>query len=64
MFNGITSQMSNWIGKKQEDVEETVPSPKTEQPEDFIEKKVDLRWVHNIICTFIISINCIIIYYA
>jgi len=46
MFNGITSQMSNWIGKKQEDVEETVPSPKTEQPdEDFTEKKVDLRYV-------------------
>lgn len=44
MFNGITSQMSNWIGKKQEDVEETVPSPKTEQPEqDYIEKKEDLR---------------------
>jgi len=39
MFNGITSQMSNWIGKKQEDLEETVPSPKTEQPDDFIEKK-------------------------
>ncbi|VVC35521.1 Hypothetical protein CINCED_3A024913 [Cinara cedri] len=42
MFNGITSQMSSWIGKKQEDVEETVPSPKTEMPEDFIDKKVDL----------------------
>lgn len=43
MFNGITSQMSSWIGKKQEDVEETVPSPKTEQPEEYIEKKEDLR---------------------
>lgn len=43
MFNGITSQMSSWIGKKQEDVEETVPSPKTEMPEDLIDKKVDLR---------------------
>ncbi|KAL5242446.1 hypothetical protein ACI65C_009856 [Semiaphis heraclei] len=42
MFNGITSQMSSWIGKKQEDVEETVPSPKTEQPEEYIEKKEDL----------------------
>lgn len=45
MFNGITSQVSNWIGKKQEDAEETVPSPKTERPdEDFIDKKVDLRY--------------------
>jgi len=43
MFNGITNQVSSWIGKKQEDVEETVPSPKTEQPEEFIEKKEDLR---------------------
>lgn len=44
MFNGITNQMSNWIGKKQEDVEETVPSPKTELPEEYnIEKKEDLR---------------------
>lgn len=44
MFNGITSQMSSWIGKKQEDVEETVPSPKTELPEEYnIEKKEDLR---------------------
>ncbi|CAH1724692.1 synapse-associated protein of 47 kDa-like isoform X4 [Aphis gossypii] len=43
MFNGITSQMSSWIGKKQEDVEETVPSPKTELPEEYnIEKKEDL----------------------
>ncbi|XP_025410079.1 synapse-associated protein of 47 kDa isoform X2 [Sipha flava] len=42
MFNGITSQMSSWIGKKQEDVEETVPSPKTELPEEYIEKKDDL----------------------
>ncbi|XP_050428012.1 synapse-associated protein of 47 kDa isoform X2 [Adelges cooleyi] len=38
MFNGITSQVSSWIGKKQEDAEETVPSPKTELPED-VEKK-------------------------
>lgn len=44
MFNGITSQMSSWIGKKQEDVEETVPSPKTELPEEYIEKKDDLRY--------------------
>lgn len=43
MFNGITSQVSSWIGKKQEDVEETVPSPKTEMPEEYLEKKEDLR---------------------
>ncbi|XP_050536257.1 synapse-associated protein of 47 kDa isoform X2 [Daktulosphaira vitifoliae] len=41
MFNGITSQVSSWIGKKQEDVEETVPSPKTELPED-IDNKPDI----------------------
>lgn len=44
MFNGITNQVSSWIAKKQEDVEETVPSPKTEQPEqDLGEKTIDQR---------------------
>lgn len=46
MFNGITSQVSSWIGKKQEDVEETVPSPKTELPED-VDNKPAIRYSVN-----------------